>query len=78
MGEGACGCLQVAGVGFNGLIFPQIDLASRKDRKVEKGKNQGLTCFLKFTFPRKASVKFKICKNEYHKHPQKIFSFKIS
>ena len=26
LGEGDCGCLQVAGVGFNGLIFPQIDL----------------------------------------------------
>ena len=70
------------GLGLTVLYFlkltSHVDLTSRKDRKVEKGKNQGLTCFLKFTFPRKASVKFKICKNEYHKHPQKIFSFKIS
>ena len=36
--EGACGCLQVAGVGFNGLIFPQIDLRKTVERKQEKVK----------------------------------------
>ena len=32
--DGACGCVQVAGVWFNGPIFPQIDLGRRKRRRV--------------------------------------------
>ena len=35
--DGACGCVQVAGVGFNGPMFPQIDLGRigrRKGRRV--------------------------------------------
>ena len=38
LGVGACGCLQVAGAGFNGLIFPQIDLRKTVERKQEKVK----------------------------------------
>ena len=38
LGVGACGCLQVAGAGFNGLIFPQIDLRKTAERKQENVK----------------------------------------
>ena len=53
--EGACGCLQVAGVGFNGLIFPQIDLARiglRGRRRIKKSIFNGLIYFFKQTSKR--------------------------
>ena len=53
--EGTCECLQVAGVGFNGLIFPQIDLARiglRGRRRIRKSIVNGLIYFFKLTSKR--------------------------
>ena len=49
MGDGACGCVQVAGVGFNGPMFPQIDLGRIGGGKGEESRtgSNGLTYFLK-------------------------------